>query len=334
ALVWDEVMYSIFQIRREDFSGDYDAFQKSLLPEDAARLQKEIENAASRQSPEFLTEFKIKNKAGEIRTIKGAATCLYDENGKIERMVGNNWDVTAEREMELKMLHSSQLASLGEMAGGVAHEINNPLAIIKSKSDLLKIMVEKGNLDPERLKESLQKISVTVDRIAKIVKSLRTFSRDSDKDTYEIIDIDKLIQDSTDLCFERFKNHKVQLILENNGKISLSCRAIQIGQVILNLLNNSFDAVYETENPWVRVQYKHLNPDLIEISVTDSGLGIPADIVTRMMNPFFTTKEIGKGTGLGLSISKGLIEAHGGRLYYDETSKNTRFVIELPVKKK
>lgn len=333
-LVWDEAMYSIFNINRSDFTGDFDAFQKSLLQEDAKRVSQEIEEATSKKSSEFNSEFKIRNKDGDVRVIKAAAICLYDKNGQIERMVGNNWDVTSKKEMELRMIHSSQLASLGEMAGGVAHEINNPLAIIKVKSDLLLQMIDEPTIDSIKLKEGLKKVSETVDRIAKIVKSLRTFSRDSDLDTFETVDIYKLIQDSTDLCYEKFKNHRIKMRIEKSDEVLLSCRVVQIGQVILNLLNNAHDAVLNTQDPWISIQYSVLNTDKIQISVTDSGHGIPEDVANRMMNPFFTTKEIGKGTGLGLSISKGLVEAHGGQLFYDAKSKNTRFVIELPLNQK
>jgi C4-dicarboxylate-specific signal transduction histidine kinase len=97
----------------------------------------------------------------------------------------------------------------------------------------------------------------------------------------------------------------------------------------LNLINNSHDSVLNLKDRWVKIEV--LDKDnFIEISVTDSGNGIPEPIAQKMMNPFFTTKEVGKGTGLGLSISKGLAEDHGGSLYYDPTSKNTRFVIKLP----
>ncbi len=330
-LVWDEAMYSIYQISPEDFEGNFESFSKLLLPEDALRIQKEVNEGTAKRQQEFILEFRIRTKSQEIRTIKGNSVCLYNDQGEVERMVGNNWDVTAEKEMQMKMYHSSQMASLGVMAGGVAHEINNPLSIIKTKSDLLRIQLVQGKFDSEKLQEGLEKISMTVDRIAKIVKSLRTFSRDSEKDSYEPVELSNLIADATDLCFEKFKNNNVQLLVESSLQIQVSWRIIQIGQVILNLLNNSFDAVGGTENPWVRVQYKALSDDRVEISVTDSGLGIPDSIVKQMMNPFFTTKEIGHGTGLGLSISTGFVNSHGGRLYYDNNSKNTRFVMELPI---
>ncbi len=109
-------------------------------------------------------------------------------------------------------------------------------------------------------------------------------------------------------------------------------RPTQISQVLLNLLNNSFDAIEERAEKWIRVRFEiNSNKKILIIKVTDSGDGIPNEIVHKMMNPFFTTKDIGKGTGLGLSISKGIIEEHGGHLIYNAQSKNTEFVVELPI---
>ena len=107
--------------------------------------------------------------------------------------------------------------------------------------------------------------------------------------------------------------------------------AAQISQVLLNILNNSSDAIALSENPWIEISFDFAKPGLTYVSITDSGHGIPVNIADRMMDPFFSTKEVGRGTGLGLSISRGIIEDHGGRLWYDRESPNTRFVIELPV---
>jgi signal transduction histidine kinase len=101
--------------------------------------------------------------------------------------------------------------------------------------------------------------------------------------------------------------------------------------VALNLLNNAFDAIQSLEEKWIKISFSDIG-DWVKIIVTDSGPGIPFDVQMKMMQPFYTTKEIGKGTGLGLSISKGIIERHNGRLYLDNTSPNTQFVIALPKK--
>jgi signal transduction histidine kinase len=115
--------------------------------------------------------------------------------------------------------------------------------------------------------------------------------------------------------------------LEYTG--DLDCREVQLSQVILNLLNNAFDAISELPNKWVHLESR-MNEGIIEIRVIDSGSGIPEELREKILQPFFTTKEVGQGTGLGLSISKGIIESHGGTLSIDIKSQNTCFVIQIP----
>jgi signal transduction histidine kinase len=112
--------------------------------------------------------------------------------------------------------------------------------------------------------------------------------------------------------------------------LAIECRPSQIEQVIINLLNNAFDAVSPLSDKWVRLDFTNFH-DKIQIAVTDSGEKISPEIVEKLMLPFFTTKEIGKGTGLGLSISKGIVEDHQGKMYFDSFSSHTRFVVELPI---
>ncbi|HEX4924120.1 MAG TPA: ATP-binding protein, partial [Bdellovibrionales bacterium] len=113
------------------------------------------------------------------------------------------------------------------------------------------------------------------------------------------------------------------------AELVIACRPTQISQVLLNLLNNAHDAVAEQTEKWVKLDVRDLG-DSVELSVTDSGAGIPPEIQEKIMQPFFTTKQIGEGTGLGLSISKGLVDSHHGQLRLDAKSKNTRFVVLLP----
>jgi signal transduction histidine kinase len=110
-------------------------------------------------------------------------------------------------------------------------------------------------------------------------------------------------------------------------------RPSQVSQVVLNLINNSADAIEGSPNPWIIVDVVATGTSLF-LSIMDSGKGIPEEIAKKIMNPFFTTKEVGKGTGLGLSIGKGIIEGHGGKLYLDRNSPHTKFIIELPLDEK
>ena len=128
-----------------------------------------------------------------------------------------------------------------------------------------------------------------------------------------------------------FYTHGVNLEYVAATDVDIDCRAGEIVQVLLNLLNNAYDAISESSEKWIKVELKK-EPKSIAIWVTDSGGGIPTEVQKKIMQPFFTTKEVGKGTGLGLSISRGIIESHHGQLILDTSSANTCFIIKLPIK--
>ncbi|WP_409479699.1 DAHL domain-containing protein [Pseudobdellovibrio sp. HCB154] len=226
---------------------------------------------------------------------------------------------------------SSKMSALGEMAGGVAHEINTPLAVIQMRTDLMLENLTDQELDKETFKLSLMAIDITVKRIGQIVKALRSFARDGSKDELSLYPVQRIIEDTFGLCRERFANHGIHLECSTvDESLQLNCRPGEISQVLLNLLNNAYDAVQELNAKWVKVEaYK--NQDGIFLCVSDSGSGIPLEIQTKMMQPFFTTKEIGKGTGLGLSISRGFVENHGGKLTIDNAASHTKFVLSFPI---
>jgi signal transduction histidine kinase len=228
-----------------------------------------------------------------------------------------------------QLVTQSKMSALGEMSSGMAHEINNPLSIISGRASQLKRAFKRGDASKETLLKGLEQIEQTGERITKIIKGLQDFSRDTKADKMSPISLDELIKETLFLCQERFHDHGVRLIINNVPELTIECRHIQITQVLVNLLNNAFDATMELQERWVKLDFKNDDTE-IEIRVTDSGRGIAEDIRSKMMQPFFTTKEVGKGTGLGLAISRGIIEDHQGNFFYDTPSPHTCFVIRLP----
>lgn len=234
------------------------------------------------------------------------------------------------QEMEAKMIFSSKMSLLGEMAGSLAHEINNPITIIAGLTSRLQTLAQDKKFDEAVFTNALKKVDSTVRRIARIIHGLLDYAREADDEFSESVDISKLILDTTELCKEKIKNHGIKLKLPQSKSVFVHCRPIQISQILLNLLNNSFDAVEVLDEKWIEVQLR-VDRELVCISVIDSGKGIDLKITEKMMNPFFTTKPLGKGTGLGLSISKGLAEMNGGVLEYNEDSPHTCFNLKLPL---
>jgi len=232
------------------------------------------------------------------------------------------------REQEVKAQYSAKLASLGEMAAGIAHEVNNPLTIIQGSAQLIKKMVHQDPLDVQNLQLLSEKIIDTTDRISKTVRSLKALSRNGENDKKESLLVDKLVSQSLDLCHQRFRNLGITLIKDIPENRAVCVREVQFCQVLVNLLNNAADAVKDHELPWVRIEMKD-EDDYLAFYIIDSGKGIEDSIKERIMEPFFTTKEINHGTGLGLSISRAILKDHGGDLILVD-APNTTFKIILP----
>ena len=281
---------------------------------------------------------------GEDFPVEVTLTPIVSLNKKMHLVVWH--DLTdyknSQRLLELervKVFNSTKMASLGEMASGIAHEINNPLTIIFNKAKQIKNNVSSENFSPENVLESSNKIIDTVQRISKIIKGLTQFARDASKDDKVEVNVSNILEDVLDLCRARFVGHGIEFKenFNNNSQFQnarVFVNSIQIQQVLINLLNNSYDAISQSQNSWVEVGLKfneNGKDQSIEIYVKDSGSAIPENIKEKMMNPFFTTKEIGKGTGLGLSISQGIMKSHGGELFLDSHSQNTTFVVRLPL---
>ncbi len=226
--------------------------------------------------------------------------------------------------------YADKMASLGEMAAGIAHEINNPLAVIAGRTFLMKKLSKAGAVKNSDFEEAADMIEKTVMRIAKIIQALRFFSRDGAQDEMVPVEATRLFEETIELCRQRFVESKTELRIQPIPKhLPVFCRGPQISQVILNLLNNAFDAVQNNPEKWVSLEVFDDKNEL-KILVTDSGKGIPAELQEKIMQPFFTTKPIGKGTGLGLSVSRGIIASHGGSLEINPESPNTQFVLRLP----
>lgn len=235
-------------------------------------------------------------------------------------------------ESKIKLIYSSKMASLGEMASSMAHEINNPITIILGKIKVLSFMLADLNVNNKLINEEMQKIETTTNRISRIVRGLKSFSRVADEDPFDLVPLEVIIDETLDLCSERLKNHGIVLRMDEIPEICLLCRPSQISQVFMNMLNNSSDAVMEQDEKVITWNFRIEEPDRFFILISDTGPGIPPEIAPRIMEPFFTTKGVGKGTGLGLSIAKGIIEDHGGHISLDYSTPYSRFLIELPLK--
>ncbi len=234
-------------------------------------------------------------------------------------------------EESVKTFHASRLSSLGEMAGGVAHEINNPLTIIQGITKSMMIH-EEFKID-DQIKIKLAKINSASQRIAKIVKSMKTIASKHDQIEHETLRTSKAIELAMGLFEERLKNEDIAFSYENKTDPEIRCNPQQISQIIINLLSNAIDALLKVhgERHSLEVLIEEDRPNMaVDIRVINSGPLIDPEVLEKIFEPFFSTKSLGKGTGLGLSISQTLAGNNGGTLTYEVYQGKVCFKLRLP----
>jgi C4-dicarboxylate-specific signal transduction histidine kinase len=247
--------------------------------------------------------------------------------------------VMQRREQELRdkqeqLVQAGKLATLGELTTGIAHELNNPLNNIGLfVGNAIDLMILGGD-DRERFLHELDSAMQQVRKASEIISHLRTFGRAAPV-TREPVDINEVIRRSLSLMQEqmRLRQIEVQVDLCDSDPVVVGS-AIQLEQVFINLLTNARDAVATAPQRVVSIQCG-LTEDFAELSVSDTGPGIPIELEQRIFDPFFTTKEVGKGTGLGLSITYGILKEHHGTIWVAKKppSEGATFVVQLPLAK-
>ncbi len=334
-VIWDGQMYHLHRVRRSEFPDPVPGLVARLHPEDRERIRTLTKDViAGKTVPS--TTYRILTDEREVRHIRIQARSVRDKDGRTTQLIGVAWDVTQEmraqetiKEQQAKIESSARLAALGEMAGGVAHEINNPLAIISAYMDRLRESAVIGTVDQEELLFCVNKVTHTISRITGIIKGLRRVSRDGTDDPFEPTTTGAMIRDSLAVFSEKARSAGIKLEIGGDLETPLDCRVVQISQVITNLVSNAIHAVQSVPVRWVKLMVEEKDSEIF-IRVSDSGPGVPAHLREKIFQPFFTTKEVGKGTGLGLSISTSVVRDHRGELSYDATAPHSCFVVRLP----
>ncbi len=248
--------------------------------------------------------------------------------GELPYYVCSYRDVTEERNLQRQVVQSEKLAAVGQLAGGAAHELNNPLGVIRSFAQMG--MTRAEFMKDEELVDDFDEILKATERCARIVRGLLDFSR-APRDEMGSVELSKVLSDALFLVKTQFKKKAVEVVEDFDADAPRAHgNANKLQQVALNLLQNAFHAV--PEGGRVRLATRPAPEGFVDMIVSDSGLGVPEDAKDKIFDPFYTSKPTGVGTGLGLSITYGIVQEHGGKIFLDESGidAGATFVVRLP----
>lgn len=323
-------LYKLFPEKIQTSPPIYEQLLSMIHPVDRSQCLEAIKACRQRGIP-YHMRFRVIFPDEKLIWQEAIGSAKTDQNGKIINLSGTSQDITelvnAEEEAKLeriKSIQNAKLASLGEMAAGVAHEINNPLSIITATASSLPRFLH----DSEKLALKLEQIDKATRRISKIVNALRKFSRSSDKSDFVKKPLAEIITETLVLT-EAKANHlgtQIETEIETDGTIM--CNEIEIEQVLINLINNGLDEIKNLDIKWIKIKLFEKNNKIV-LQISDSGTGIPLEIQSKIFQPFFTTKPIGEGTGLGLSVVKGILDEHNASIEILQHSANTTFEIKF-----
>jgi PAS domain S-box-containing protein len=254
-------------------------------------------------------------------------------------LIATTTDISETVRKDAQLIQASKMTTLGTMAAGMAHEINQPLNVLQVGADFLLKKARKGeSLDSEEFKTIANEISDNVHRAAQIINHMRDFSRQSDA-VSSMLNINDPIRDTFKILGQQLRVHQVELELDLNENLPpILADHNRMEQVFMNLVTNAMDALDERgvklKDPHWRKSLKIKSfpeDDQVVVTVTDNGVGIPNEIIDKIFEPFFTTKEVGKGTGLGISISYGIVKDYGGTIEVKSgVNVGTTFELRFP----
>ena len=271
-------------------------------------------------------EFHLVRGQGEQMLCEGSATLVDYHQLPVMQM--NAREITGRKKMEQQLRQAEKLSALGQLVAGVAHELNNPLAVVMGYAQIL----SKHKTLEEKVRKDLLKILHESERAAKIVRNLLTFARPREPHM-TVVDVNRLVADALETREIQVHSAQVQVLRRLAPDLPVTkADADQIEQVMANLMANAIQALDNHLGKRVIEVTTEKRGDKIRIAVADTGPGIPLQILDRIFDPFFTTKGPGKGTGLGLSICYSIMEEHKGKIWVEsEVGKGARFIAELPI---
>jgi PAS domain S-box-containing protein len=351
--VWDwnirknEVVYAscwrvILGYDEGDILPNHSEWLSRIHPDDYLYTVKALKAHLEGISGKYIVEYRLRCKEGSYKWILSRGMVIaYDKNGAPLRMIGTHTDISRVKHKEqqskdhlAQLAHVTRLGLMGEMASGMAHEVNQPLCAIATYAQAGLNLIHKENPDLVKLTEIVGKTQQQALRAGKIIHRMKSFCK-SKIGARLIVDINAIVDNSVELCRAELFQNNVKLIVELEDKLpTVHIDQLQIEQVLINLIRNSIDAFKgkdEKEQRELTIQSYSLSDKSISVCVHDNGCGFDETQQQNIMTPFYTTKT--EGMGMGLAISRSLIEAHEGTLLFNSIpGKGTTFYFTLPIR--
>jgi PAS domain S-box-containing protein len=314
--------------------GKADVMGKDLvagfITDDYKASVKEVLDKALKGEESANYEFPLFTKSGDRVDVLLNSTSRQDANGDIVGVVGVGQDITELKFTQAQVIQTSKLATLGEMATSVAHELNQPLNVIRMAAGNSRRKISKGTADSEYLNDKLERIENQTARAAAIIDHMRMFGRKAEEKP-GLIDLREVVKNALDLMGEQLRLAGIEIVAKfPEDCSSVSGHTIQIEQVVLNLLTNARDAMAERDGKTKITLRVFEDENGVHVTSQDTGGGVPEKVLPRIFEPFYTTKEMGKGTGLGLSVSYGIIREMNGTIIAENIEDGARSTITLP----
>ncbi len=313
----------------EEFSDPSLQYAELIHPQCRERVLQEVAKFTDSSHSSFThKDYRLKSKAGKYIWVKDTTVMRRSSTGEVLYYIGHITDHSSHYEL----LQATKMATVGQLSAGIAHEIKNPLFVALLTIQKLEKQIKQTEDNATTDKYFVQ-VQNNLMRIDRIVKSLLHFSRNEANAPKKPIPISVFLDDILTLVADSAKIKNVALTVQPFEDIIITCDDIQVGQVLLNLIHNSIDALEELDEKWIKINIEPKGA-MLSITVTDSGTVISQEVAANMFDSFYTTKKDGKGTGLGLSLSRQFIKNSGGSLHLlSQKGGHTCFEISLPLTK-
>ena len=307
-------------------------------PDDAATCRRRLEEHLEGAAGIAQGELRVRSRAGAWRWVHARAKVVRrGSGGEPVRVVGTVVDVTERVELRSRLILADRMASLGTLAAGVGHEINNPLSYLVTNIAFALDQLHRvhGPGDPDgavaaQVREALEEAQQGAARVRAIVAELKAFTRASEQNGP--VDLARVVTSCLSMARHAL-GHRVRVVVEAGAVPPVLGNEARLGQVVLNLLLNAVQATPEERGAQgvIRVALRQLPSGGVALAVVDRGVGIAPDVLPRIFDPFFTTKPVGVGTGLGLAISHGIVTSLGGEITVESVvGEGTTFTVVLP----